>query len=101
MLLSSEILVGTDTRGAVFFGHTLQIRQKESSVRRRPADGAEKAFVSRPDRLRGPDFVLEAGEEACGDAETWVQEVFFIRRLQTLWVCIKFLWNIEGPISDR
>lgn len=46
MLLSSEILVGTDTRGAVLVGHTLKIRQKELTVRQRPEDGAEKVFVS-------------------------------------------------------
>lgn len=48
-----------------------------------------------------PDFVLESGQEACGDAEPRVQEVLFFRRLQDLQVCVKFLWNHKGNISQE
>lgn len=39
----------------------------------------------------GPDSVVESGQEAGGNAESWVQEVFFLRWLQRLQVCVKLL----------
>lgn len=43
MLLSSEILVGTDTGGAAFIGHGLKVIQKELSIQQHPVDVTEKA----------------------------------------------------------
>lgn len=47
-----------------------------------------------------PDSVLEAGQEAGGDAESGVQEVLFIWRLQSLQVCVKLLWKVKGHVSS-
>lgn len=46
-----------------------------------------------------PDFVLEAGQEAGGDAESRVQEVFFWRRLQIPQVSVEPLWKVKGQSS--
>lgn len=42
-----------------------------------------------------PDAVLEAGQESRGDAESGVQEMFFLWRLQCPRVCVKLLWEIK------
>lgn len=43
-----------------------------------------------------PESVLEAGEEAGGDAESRVQEVFVLYKLQIPEVSVKLLWKVRG-----
>lgn len=104
-LVSSEILVGIETGGGARLGHVLKPHggQTQHSVSPKVK---QKAFPRTDQRSpRGswevsPDSVLESRQEASGDAESRVQKVFLLRRLEVLQVCVKFLCKIKEPLAS-
>lgn len=94
-LLSSEILCGTEMGGGARTGHALKDRKGKNVI-----------IVTSTVGLRGlwgrrPDSVLEAGQEAGGDAEPRVQEVFFLRRLQARRVGVEAFCRTTGRSAPQ
>lgn len=96
-LVSSKILVGIETGGGARLGHVLKPHGGQTHHGVSPK-GETQRMSSETDRRSlwglwdvSPDSVLESRQEARGDAEARVQEVFLLRRLEILQVGVKFL----------